>query len=83
MFEAVQCDQATLISRLSSVVAINVLWNYDFELNLYPAQEEGLLYCQILHPETELQELTENKDCFRYLLLNIFAIKVRKYYGFY
>ena len=30
--------------RLSSVVAISVLWNYDFELNLYPAQE-GLLYC--------------------------------------
>ena len=63
MFETVQCDQTTLTFRLSWVVAINVLWNYDFELNLYPAQEEGLLFCQILHPETELQELTENEDC--------------------
>ena len=64
MFEAVQCDQTTLIFRLSSVVAINVLWNYDFELNLYPAREEGLPHCQILHPETELHKLNENEDCF-------------------
>ena len=64
MFEAVQCDQTTLIFRLSSVFATYVLWNYDFELNLYPSQEEGILYCQILHPETELQELIENEDCF-------------------
>ena len=49
--------------RLPSVVAINVMQNCDFELNLYPAQEEGLLYCQILHPETELQDVSQNEDC--------------------
>ena len=39
------------------------LKNGDFELNLYPAQEEGLLYCQILHPETELQDVSQKEDC--------------------
>ena len=57
-----------MIYRLSSVVDISVLWNCDFELSLYPKQEEGFRYCQILHPETELHELTQDEDCLRSLL---------------
>ena len=36
--------------------------------NLYPAQEEGLPFCQLLHPETELQDLSQNEDCLLCLL---------------
>ena len=35
------------------------MFEQHFELDLYPAQEEGVLYYQILHPKTELQELTQ------------------------
>ena len=61
-------NEATLIFRLPSVVSINVLQNCDFELNLYPAQEEGFLFCQILHSETELKDLSQNEDSLLCLL---------------
>ena len=37
------------------------MFEQHFELDLYPAQEEGVLYYQMLHPKTELQELTQMK----------------------